>query len=230
LEHGGSTTKGAYIDQALRVRPFDGEVLYAVATDALLAGDYDRWLDFARRSFQCGRRHQSRLIADLVSRAPPEALREMIDFIVREFCPDLQGLRDIYAGARRLNRPEQLVWFQRYYAEHVEREVEGTRGEAAARLWNEARELHAALGDSRRALACAKSAVTNAPSSFDGRYALALALIEQRRFAEAETHLRWCLQQRPNDAGAETRWKEALKGRLDEPRETATREADRQRH
>jgi tetratricopeptide (TPR) repeat protein len=229
LEHGGSATKGAYIEQALRVRPFDGEVLHAVATDALLAGDYDRWLDFARRSFQCGHRHQARLIGDLVGRAPPEALQEMIAFIVREFSPDLQGFRDIYAGARKLNRPEQLVWFQRRYAERLQGEAEGTRGEAAARLWNEARELHAALGDSRRALACANNAVKNSPSNFDGRYALAIALIEQGQFAEAETHLRWCLQQRPNHAGVEARWKEAVKGRLDERRETATREADRQR-
>jgi O-antigen ligase/tetratricopeptide (TPR) repeat protein len=230
LENSGDATKGAYIDQALRVRPFDGEVLHAVATEALLAGDYDRWLDFARQSFQCGRRHQRRLIADLVGSAPPEALPQMIELIVREFHPDLQGLRDIYTSARRLSRPEPLAWLQQRYAEQVEAEAGRTRGEAAARLWNEARELRAALGDWRRALQCAKNSVASAPSGLEGRQALAVALMEQGQFAEAEKHLRFCLQQRPDDAALQTRWKEALKGRLSQEHETAGRRADPQHY
>jgi len=221
LENAGENWKAACIEQALRVRPFDGEVLYAGATEALLAGDYDRWLELARRSFQSGRRHQRRLIADLIGRTPAEVLEDMIRVVVREFHPDLEAMRTLCESARGRGRPEQLVWLRHRCAEQAESDAKSTRGENAARLWNEARQFHAAIGDAARAFECAKSAVASNPDSFEARYGLGLTLLEQGRPDEAEPHLRWCLQQRPNDARAEAKWKEAFKGRLDQQPETA---------
>jgi O-antigen ligase/tetratricopeptide (TPR) repeat protein len=227
LENAGEGWKRACIEQALRIRPFDGEVLYAAATEALLAGDYDRWLEFARRSFQCGRRHQRRLIADLIGRSPPEVLEDVIQGIVGEFQPDLEALRGLREAARQHARPEKSAWLERHIAERAEADAKSARGEAAARLWNEARGLYASIGDAVRAAECAKSAAASDPQSFEARYGLGLTLMAQGQPAEAEPHLRWCLQRRPNDSGVEAKWKEALKGRLDEHRETATRRADR---
>jgi tetratricopeptide (TPR) repeat protein len=229
LENAGEGWKAACLEQALRVRPFDGEVLYAGATEALLAGDYDRWLELARRSFQSGRRHQRRLIADLIGRTPPEALEDMIQVVVREFHPDLAALRELCARARGRGRPEQLVWLERRCAEQAESDAKLARGEDAARLWNEARQFHASIGDAARASECARSAVAADPSSFAARYGLGLTLLEQGHPDEAETHLRWCLQRRPNDSEVEAKWKEALKGRLDREHETATRKDDHRR-
>ncbi len=226
LENAGEDWKGACIEQALRVRPFDGEVLYAAAMEALLAGDYDRWLALARQSFQCGRHHQRKLVADLIGRAPPEVLEEVIQAVVREFRPDLEAIRHLCTTAQARGRPEQLAWLQRHCAERAEADAKSSRGEAAARLWSEARQRYATIGDSVRAAECAHSAVASDPQSFEARYGLGLTLMAHGRPAEAEPHLRWCLQRRPNDSGVEAKWKEAFKGRLDGKRETAARRAD----
>ena len=90
--------------------------------------------------------------------------------------------------------------------------------------------MHAALGDPRGALACAQRAAADAPNCFESRYALAIALIDGGRAAEAEPHLHWCLQQRPNDSTLERRWKEALNVRLDQQHESMSRRADQQRY
>lgn len=227
LENAGEEGKGACIDQALRVRPFNGEVLYAGAREALLAGDYDRWLTLARQSFQAGRRQQRRLITDLISRTPPEGLEEMIRMVVREFQPDLTALRTLYLRAQQRGQPEQLVWLRHRCAEQAEADARLTRGEAAAELWNEARKFYAANQDGDRAFECAKNAVASDPNDFAARYGFGLALLEQGQPEEAESHLRWCLQRRPNDAAAEAKWKEAIRRRLDREHETATRKNDR---
>jgi tetratricopeptide (TPR) repeat protein len=229
LENAGEDWKRACIEQAIRVRPYDGEVLYAAATEALLAGDYDRWLESARRSFQCGRRHQRRLIADLIGRTSPEVLEDVIQLIVFEFQPDLEAIHSLRDAARQHARPGQLAWLERHGAERAETDAKSARGEDAARLWNEARGLYDSIGDTVRAAECATNAVASDPQSFESRYGLGLTLMAQGKPAEAEPHFRWCLQRRPNNSGVEAKWKEALKGRLDEPRETATQRAD-QRH
>lgn len=226
LENRPEAAKRAYVDQALRVRPTDGEVLYAAATEALLEGDLEAWFDRARRAFQSGRRHQMRLMADLLTRTPAEALPEMIQLIVHEFEPDLAALRELHRMAERRGSPEQLAWLRQHYAERAEAMAQGTRHEAAALLWNEARVLRTLLGQPERALACAESAVACDPTSFDARYGLASALGEAGRWAEAEPHWRWCLRQRPHDAAIEAKWKQALRGRLEQPARTAHRKPD----
>ena len=216
LEPGGEAAKESYLAQAIRARPFDGEVLHAVAAEALFARDYDRWLELSRASFACGRPHQKRIITELFEQTTPETLPAMIEFVVREFHPNREGLADVSEAASRRGRPEQLVWLKRCQAAQTEADATVASGETAAGLWAEAHALHAALGDPRRALDCAENAASAAPQNFEARHALAVALLDAGRPAEAEPHLHWCLQQRPNDARVGTQWKTALKGRLDQ--------------
>jgi tetratricopeptide (TPR) repeat protein len=229
LENGGEDRKTACMEQALRVRPFDGEVLYSVAAEALLAGDYDRWLELARKSFQSGRPAQRRLIADLVSRTPQEVLEDMIQVVVREFQPDFEALCTLCAHVQRRGRPEQSVWLQRRCAEQAESDAKSAQGGDAARLWDQARQFYVAIGDLDRASECARSAAACDPGSFTARYGLGLMLLARGRPDEAEPHLRWCRQRRPNDAEVEAKWKEAFKSRLDQKHETATRKDNQRR-
>jgi O-antigen ligase/tetratricopeptide (TPR) repeat protein len=226
LGNAGEEWKSACIEQGLRVRPYDGDVLHTAAAEAFLAGRYDRWLELARRSFQCGRHYQQRLIEDLVGRTPQEALEEMIQAIVQTFQPDMVALRILSANARASGRPEQLVWLQRHCAERAEADARSSCGDTAARLWNEARQNYAAIGDAIRAEQCAQRAAASDPQNFEARYGLGLTLLAQRRPAEAEPHLRWCVRRRPNESGIEAKWKEALKGRLDGQPETTARRGD----
>ena len=147
--------------------------------------------------------------------------------VVREFQPDWTALRTLYFRAQQRGQPEQLVWLRRRCAEQAEADARLTRGEAAAELWNEARKFYAANQEGDRAFECAKNAVASDPNDFAARYGFGLALLEQGQPEEAESHLRWCLQRRPNDAAAEAKWKEAIRRRLDREHETATRKNDR---
>jgi tetratricopeptide (TPR) repeat protein len=119
-----------------------------------------------------------------------------------------------------------LVWLQRHCAERAEADARSSCGDTAARLWNEARQNYAAIGDAIRAEQCAQRAAASDPQNFEARYGLGLTLLAQRRPAEAEPHLRWCVRRRPNESGIEAKWKEALKGRLDGQPETTARRGD----
>ncbi len=81
----------ACIEQAMRVRPFDGAVLYAAANQAILAGNEPLWREYLKRAFRYGREQQQRIISDRVAAAPPEALPAVIADILNEFRPDLEN-------------------------------------------------------------------------------------------------------------------------------------------
>ena len=83
--------------------------------------------------------------------------------------------------------------------------------------------MYARLDEHELALACAREAAQRDPNSFDVQYALAMRLLDQSEFVEAERILYWCLQRRPNDASLENRWKLALKHKLDNPHHAGAR-------
>jgi len=211
----------ACVEQALRVRPFDGAVLYAAGSAAYLAGDPVKWLDYAKRAFHCGRKQQRQLIGDLIGHTPEEGLPEMIALLLREFQPDLEGMRFLYAACAKRCRPEQLAALRRAWAEKAEREAQTKNDPAAASLWLEAQGLYAQLNEGPRALQCARSAIKSDPGNYQARYELALRLIERQQFAEAESHLHWCLQRTPDEQSVQAKLKEALRGRLDAERRAA---------
>jgi len=221
LDGSGTSCKKACVEQAVRVRPFDGAVLYAAATEAWLDGDTAQWLDYLHRAFRSGRAQQRQLIEDLVSHSSPEGVEPMIDFIIAQFQPDVVGLRFLHASCLRRVGPERLVALRRYYAQAAEAEARTLSRERAAAAWLEAQRLYAELYDAPQALDCARSALACDPNSYEVRYALASCLIEQELFDEAEPHLRWCLQRKPDSAELESKFKAALKGRLDRPHRTA---------
>ncbi|MHB1035272.1 MAG: O-antigen ligase family protein [Pirellulales bacterium] len=223
LDREDAAAKRAYVRQALAVRPFDGAVLYAAALDAWLEGNPQAWLDHARRAFASGPATRRQMIDDLVGRSSPEGLADMIAFVLTEFQPDLDGLRILYDTAARRGQPDQLAPLVRHFALAAETAAKDLKNDEAARVWMEARDLHARLADGPRALACARRALECDPSSYPARHGLAVCLLDQEQYDEAESQFRWCLQRRPSDQGLEDQFKRALKGRLDRQRAAATR-------
>jgi O-antigen ligase len=213
------------IQQAVRVRPHEGAVLYAAGSEALLAGDAARWLEYSKLAFRAGRRQQDQLMGDLVANSPRENLPLLIEFIMREFQPDLRNLRFLHQVCEKRCSPEQLRPLVRRRAEQAQLEAGAMRGAQAAPVWLEAQQLRSQLGDDARALRCARNAVQCDSGNYEAHCRLASCLLSQRLFAEAESHLRWCLQRRPDDQGLEAALREAVKGRLDsQPRATAESE------
>jgi O-antigen ligase/tetratricopeptide (TPR) repeat protein len=223
LEPGREHAPAALVEQAVRLRPMDGEVLYSAAIEAWLAGDGDRWLELARRAFHCGPVYQRRIIHDLVAHAHAGQLSATIDLVVRHFDADIAGLRTLEAAASQHGTAEQLAPLRRYYAETASAAARGASRGQAARYWLEAQRMYARLDEHELALACAREAAQRDPNSFDVQYALAMRLLDQSEFVEAERILYWCLQRRPNDASLENRWKLALKHKLDNPHHAGAR-------
>ena len=122
------------IQQAVRVRPHEGAVLYAAGSEALLAGDAARWLEYSKLAFRAGRRQQDQLMGDLVANSPRENLPLLIEFIMREFQPDLGNLRFLHQVCEKRCSPEQLRPLVRRRAEQAQLEAGAMRGASRASL------------------------------------------------------------------------------------------------
>jgi tetratricopeptide (TPR) repeat protein len=219
--------KQACIAQALRVRPFDGAVVSAAAAEALLEGDMQRWLDLSKQAFRCGRGYQRELICNLVANVPSEGIQAMIDFIITQFQPDLEGLHSLYATCSKRIGSEPLVPLCQYQALRAEFEAGNRKDPGAAEIWLEAQRLHTQLNNRPRALQCARRALECDQNNYRAHYQLASCLLDQGLFAEAESHLHWCLQRASSDKSVEIKLKEALKGRLDAERCATTQKGDK---
>jgi hypothetical protein len=215
LDGAGDSCKKACVEQALRVRPHDAYVLYTAANEAWMAGDPEQWLDYAQRAFRGGPAFQKRVINDLIGHTPPEGIEPVAEFILKELQPDLAGLAFLLAACKDRAEPERLAPLRRHYAQAAESEARTAQGETAASRWLTASGLHVELGDGVRALECARQAQASRPSAYETRRTLALRLVDQGLLAEAETHLRWCLEQRPDDKLLRKSYEQMLANRLD---------------
>jgi O-antigen ligase len=214
LEGSQGLSKKDCLRQATILRPFDGGVLYAVASENLLDGNIEKWLELAKRAYIRSRTTQRQITEDLVARTPPEQVQEMVDFILANFQPDREGLEVLNSACEKKCRPEQLLGLRRARAESAEIEAAKLSGIKAAGIWNFARHLYSSLGEGQLALNCARSAKQNAPNEYWARVQLASCLLEQKIYAEAESELNWCRLRKPDDKNLEAMTKEAVKGKL----------------
>jgi predicted Zn-dependent protease len=66
-------------------------------------------------------------------------------------------------------------------------------------MWYLQSSLYAEAGKQQESLACLERAYAHNPTAYQVRCRLANALQAAGRYAEAETHLRWCIARRPAD-------------------------------
>jgi tetratricopeptide (TPR) repeat protein len=215
LEEAPNLQPGNWIEQALLVRPHDGEVLYAAASEAWRAGKPQLWLECSRRAFRSGPRQQQRVIDDLVGNTPPEATEQLVEFIVREFQPDLEALRLLHESCSRRFHPDRLASLCRYQAQAAVARAQTLDGAMAAEAWIEALTLYTQLRQGDLALQCARSALRCDPDNYNVRYHLAIILADREAWSEAEPHLFWCLQRSGNSPELASRYKEALRRKLE---------------
>ena len=219
------TAQRACDEQAMLVRPFDGEVLYAAGNEALLDGDEPLWREYLKRAFRCGHRQQQQIIADRVASTPPELLPLVIADILREFQPDLESATFLHNICANLCPPEQLTPLVQYRANAAETEAPAVDKTETANVWIKAVQLYSELHNDAAALRCARNALQCDAGSYNAHYYLGVCLLGQSQFAEAESHLRWCMQRSPNDKTLENTLREAIKGRLDQQRRAAKENA-----
>jgi hypothetical protein len=208
----------ACIEQALRLRPFDGEVLYAAAMESLMAGDVEGYVQQLQRSYRAGRVSRQRILRELVARSPEESLDPLAEFVMATYSPSVDDLWFLHsvaadrvgvnAGSPSVN--ESLTAVRRRVAAAMENAAAAVSGAEAARHWLGAARLYALIHDGPRALPAARNAYACDPNNYDVRYALAESLLAERLPGEAEQHFHWCLQRKPDDATLADRYRQAL--------------------
>ena len=202
LEGTGNSDRTKYIDQAIKVRPFDGTVLFHVGQATVLAGDMEGGMEYWRRSYECGRAYQRQVILWLAGRIMPESLDVDASLMIEAFEPDLYGLRYMYNRYRQLALSEELtpllVALGRKAAEEAQLATDESRMDEAAEYWLEAMAMYVEMDDYAAGLDCAEKACRCNPHDFRVRYKLGCLLADEGRLAEAEEHLAWCYQRRPD--------------------------------
>jgi O-antigen ligase/tetratricopeptide (TPR) repeat protein len=237
----GAAAQAAYIAQALAVRPYDGEVLMAAGKHAAGAGNLPLAIDYWQKAFQNSPVHRMQLIDLLAGRIPVEfllatfqpdldALRvlhaqyvkwaapeqsEQLRQVFRQCTGTLLPGRDAEAAAARGWIDAQLTELRRSFRTVAEAEATRLQGTASARAWLEAGSLSGELGDRAGELESAEKAARADPSYFPARYEAARCLVAAGRYGDAQPHLNWCLQRRPNDARLHAFLREVVARRAD---------------
>ena len=186
--------KHAFVDQALRVRPYSGVVLLAAGGEAALVEDHERALRYWKQAFHLDREQQTRIIEMLAFQTPA-------DVFLEHFRPDREGLGRLYRFYRARALPDPAKYVGTRYVAELESEAQHRDGATAAALWDSAGEVYGHLGDTRKVAECAQQAVFHTPDDFARRRRLAGALLNNHQYDEAIQQLQWCLARRPDDAG-----------------------------
>jgi len=202
--------KHAFVNQALRVRPYSGLVLLAAGGEAALAADNERALALWKQAFHLAPEQQTQIIGFLAASMPADAF---LDY----FRPDRAGLGKLYSfyRDRALVEPAQYVGV-RYVAE-LEREARHADGSAAAAFWDQASGVHAYLRDANKAAECARNAVFHSADDFGLHQRLAAALLNNHEYDEAVSELQWLLSRQPEDASLRQQLEQANRQRLTSP-------------
>jgi tetratricopeptide (TPR) repeat protein len=207
LEGPAVSAKAAYVEQALRVRPYSGEVLLAAGGEAALAGDVPKALLYWKRAFHQGAECQLRLIELL-------APQTQASFFQTRFAPDLNGMRLLYRHYRETRRDDDARAIGQPLARMLERDAAEQCGQSAADLWREAAWIRRASLDSAGALRCARRAVRAAPQDYPAHRVLATWLLEEGLYDEAIQQLQWCIGRKPSDESLARELAAAHRGRL----------------
>lgn len=184
----------ALVDQSLRVRPHDADVLFEVGRHKLVAGNLAGAVEHWQQCFRDPGSHQLKIVYLLAGRIPAA-------MFLTTFKPDWRTLGRIWNRYRAAGQPQDIDAILVYSVKATERETRGAGSYPPAEIWHQQSSLFAEVGRTDDALACLQRAYACDPSQYHIRQALAKSLADADRFAEAETHLRWCIARRPADSG-----------------------------
>jgi tetratricopeptide (TPR) repeat protein len=202
LEARSSEARLAYLEQAVRLRPDDLNVLMAAGKESALAGDLESAVRHWRTVYQQGGETRQVLVRTLADALPAQ-------YVVEQFQPDLATLRSLYANYRDHEQDMQARFVAAPLAHALELQAGRESGAKAAALWFELQGIYRYLDDVSRSLDAVRRAAAEAPEDYAIRRGLAERLLESNRFDEAVEQLKWCLRQRPHDINLQQKLAEA---------------------
>jgi O-antigen ligase/tetratricopeptide (TPR) repeat protein len=199
--------KVALMDQALRVRPRDGNVLFAAGKEAALAGNLAGAVGHWKACFHCGDADQKDRIMLLAGALP-------VSFFLEQFQPGLLDLQRLYFYYKAHGRTDELPRLCDRYLSLADSETRDGDAARAADAWLFAWRLCRELERTPQARRCAENAFKLDANRYQIRYALAVSLLENGAPGDAEEHVKWCLMRKPDDRGLQTLLESAVRERV----------------
>jgi O-antigen ligase/tetratricopeptide (TPR) repeat protein len=203
----GADAFQALTDQSLLVRPYDVDVLYAVGKSQLIANRTDDALKTWSTAFHSSGKHQRDIIHILSGHMTAENF-------LRFFSPDWNTLEAIWINYKLKSNLEELQTIATYAAEAAEREVPIATPYTAGRIWLALARMQSDMQEPRSAFASLSAAYEASPDSFPVRYELGKCLLSFQQFEAAESHLRWCFDQRPDNPNIKAELQLAIRGKM----------------
>lgn len=179
------------VEQAVRVRSYDGGIRYEAGRQTHLLGDTEAAFKEYKACLRLPGSHRVQLVAFLASVFSAESLIELLE-------PDASTI-DLFLttyGAR--DSKADLIVFAEYARRSAEVLDSGETPSRAARRWRQLSLVNRTLGRAEEAVRCATHAYELSPSEFWIRFELAAALFAVEQYDDADTHVRWCFARRPD--------------------------------
>ncbi len=205
LEGKNESAKRALVEQATRVRPFDGKVLLMAGKESAVAGEVEEAVAHWKKSFQCSVDGKLDLLRLLSQRIPANIVIQMLE-------PSAGDLPEFYQAYRILGDQQQIEFVNKHFESMLWREkIEESR---ATGLWITLTQAYRDIEKNEDALRCVKQAIHCDAGNFDSRLLMASILFELRQFENAEQELRWFIARRPEHSKAQKLLKMIVKARI----------------
>lgn len=181
------------VDQALTVRPYDGDVLYEAGLARWLERQPAECLALWRRSVQRPGVHQLKLMSFYAATRPASAMLADLD-------PGSAATGLALQVYQRRGDADDLIAICEHASVEARRASKAVTDtpEAIAERWRQVSATLRLVDRAEEAVEPASRAVELAPQWFPARQELAAAYYALERFNDADPHIRWCLARRPD--------------------------------
>ena len=205
LEGKDQSAKRSLVEQAIRVRPFDGKVRLMAGKEAAVVGEVEAAVAHWKKSFQYSTDGKLDLLGLLSQRIPANIVIQMLE-------PSERDLPDFYQAYRMLGDRRQLEEVCKYFEPLLWKN--GSGDQENSRLWIVLSEAYREVEKNDDALRCVTQATKCDVSNFDARMLMGSILYELGKYRDAETQLRWCIGRRPGHASTQELLKDVVKSRV----------------
>lgn len=213
LEGATSASKSEFVNQALLVRPYDGNVLLMAGKEAAIAGDVGKAVEYWQRSFKYSIENKRELVYLLFSRIPAPLVFQMLD-------PQIGDLPIFYQVCIQLGDRTQTEYTCDYFQNLATQKSSNPKD--IGKTWFILSRAYSSIENFDKAETCALRALECNPDQYEVRFLLATILVDRKEFVDAEKHLRWCVSRRPNEKKAITLLTETVKQRIAQPASAST--------
>ncbi len=195
------------VRQALRLRPYDSQALYAAGRDSLADGDFEGALEYWKQSF-----NRSELYQEHILRILAEFLPEQIaEFVINSFDPDIEGLERVVKVTEEYGLIEDRNQVLEVLVEKLIARASDSNNRKRVYDWLSAYGAYAKLEQNEKASECLEQAMSLERSNFVVRLEYGHWKLLRREYGAALKHLEWCNRMRPENSKAQRLLKQVQK-------------------